>query len=155
MEYRRLGKSGLKVSALSLGSWLTFGNQIDDKVAEELMDLAYDSGVNFFDNAEGYAGGKSELVMGKILKKKNWDRSSYIVSSKIFFGAQHPGTLLTKHPSYRIYNIGFTTTIWAHNSGNTIMKIDRDLIAKALKTFDFELSKLHFIEYGAILFAFF
>lgn len=88
MEYRRLGKSGLKVSALSLGSWLTFGNQIDDKVAEELMDLAYDSGVNFFDNAEGYAGGKSELVMGKILKKKNWDRSSYIVSSKIFFGAE-------------------------------------------------------------------
>lgn len=88
MEYRRLGKSGLKVSALSLGSWLTFGHQIEDKVAEELMDVAYDSGVNFFDNAEGYAGGKSELVMGKILKKKNWDRSSYIVSSKIYFGAE-------------------------------------------------------------------
>ena len=88
MEYRRLGKSGLKVSALSLGSWLTFGHQIEDKVADELMGLAYDSGVNFFDNAEGYAGGKSELVMGKILKKKNWDRSSYIVSSKIYFGAE-------------------------------------------------------------------
>lgn len=88
MEYRRLGKSGLKVSALSLGSWLTFGHQIEDKVAEELMDIAYDGGVNFFDNAEGYAGGKSELVMGKILKKKNWDRSSYIVSSKIYFGAE-------------------------------------------------------------------
>ena len=88
MEYRRLGKSGLKVSALSLGSWLTFGHQIEDKVADELMGLAYDSGVNFFDNAEGYAGGKSELVMGKILKRKNWDRSSYIVSSKIYFGAE-------------------------------------------------------------------
>lgn len=88
MEYRRLGRSGLKVSALSLGSWLTFGNQIEDKIAEELMDLAYDSGVNFFDNAEGYAGGKSEIVMGNILKKKNWDRSSYIVSSKIYFGAE-------------------------------------------------------------------
>lgn len=88
MEYRRLGKSGLKVSALSLGSWLTFGNQIEDKVAEELMDVAYEAGVNFFDNAEGYAGGKSEIVMGEILKKKNWDRSSYIVSSKIFFGAE-------------------------------------------------------------------
>ncbi|WP_026898049.1 potassium channel beta subunit family protein [Daejeonella oryzae] len=88
MEYRRLGKSGLQVSALSLGSWLTFGNQIEDKVAEELMDIAYESGVNFFDNAEGYAGGKSEIVMGKILKKKNWDRSSYIVSSKIYFGAE-------------------------------------------------------------------
>jgi voltage-dependent potassium channel beta subunit len=88
MEYRRLGKSGLKVSALSLGSWLTFGNQINDKVAEDLMDVAYEGGVNFFDNAEGYAGGKSEIVMGNILKKKNWDRSSYIVSSKIFFGAE-------------------------------------------------------------------
>jgi voltage-dependent potassium channel beta subunit len=88
MEYRRLGKSGLKVSALSLGSWLTFGNQIEDKVAEDLMDIAYDNGVNFFDNAEGYAGGKSEIVMGNILKKKNWDRSSYIVSSKIYFGAE-------------------------------------------------------------------
>ena len=88
MEYRRLGKSGLKVSSLSLGSWLTFGQQIEDKVAEELMDIAYEAGVNFFDNAEGYAGGKSEIVMGNILKKKSWDRSSYIVSSKIFFGAE-------------------------------------------------------------------
>lgn len=88
MEYRRLGKSGLKVSALSLGSWLTFGQQIEDKVAEELMDIAYDGGVNFFDNAEGYAGGKSEIVMGKILKKKGWDRNSYIVSTKIYFGAE-------------------------------------------------------------------
>lgn len=88
MEYRRLGKSGLQVSALSLGSWLTFGHQIEDSVAEELMDIAYDNGVNFFDNAEGYSGGKSETVMGNILKKKNWDRSSYVVSSKIFFGAE-------------------------------------------------------------------
>lgn len=92
MEYRRLGKSGLQVSALSLGSWLTFGNQIEDSVAEELMDIAYDNGVNFFDNAEGYAGGKSEIVMGNILKKKNWDRSSYVVSSKIFFGAEEKKT---------------------------------------------------------------
>lgn len=83
-----MGKSGLKVSALSLGSWLTFGQQIEDKVAEELMDIAYEGGVNFFDNAEGYAGGKSEIVMGNILKKKNWDRNSYIVSTKIYFGAE-------------------------------------------------------------------
>ncbi len=88
MEYRRLGKSGLKVSALSLGSWLTFGQQIEDKVAEELMDIAYEGGINFFDNAEGYAGGKSEIVMGNILKKKSWDRNSYIVSTKIYFGAE-------------------------------------------------------------------
>jgi len=88
MEYRRLGKSGLKVSALSLGSWLTFGQQIEDKVAEELMDIADEGGINFFDNAEGYAGGKSEIVMGNILKKKSWDRNSYIVSTKIYFGAE-------------------------------------------------------------------
>lgn len=86
MEYRRLGKSGLQVSALSLGSWLTFGKQIGDDVAEQLMVEAYDKGVNFFDNAEIYARGKSELVMGKILKKMGWRRSSFIVSSKAFFG---------------------------------------------------------------------
>lgn len=86
MEYRRLGNSGLQVSALSLGSWLTFGKQIGDDVAEKLMILAYEQGVNFFDNAEIYARGQSEIVMGKILKKLNWDRSSYLVSSKAFFG---------------------------------------------------------------------
>ncbi|MFN0202786.1 MAG: aldo/keto reductase, partial [Bacteroidia bacterium] len=86
MEYRRLGKSGLQVSALSLGSWLTFGKQIEDKVAEKLMAIAYEHGVNFFDNAEIYARGKSEIVMGNILKKMNWERSSYVVSSKVFFG---------------------------------------------------------------------
>ena len=86
MEYRRLGKSGLKVSTLSLGSWLTFGKQIGDDTARELMAIAYDNGVNFFDNAEIYAKGKSEIVMGKILKDVNWDRTSYIVSSKVFFG---------------------------------------------------------------------
>ncbi|MCB0636930.1 MAG: aldo/keto reductase [Lewinella sp.] len=86
MEYRRLGKSGLQVSALSLGSWLTFGKQIGDDVAEKLMVAAYDKGVNFFDNAEIYARGQSEIVMGKILKKLAWDRTSYVVSSKVFFG---------------------------------------------------------------------
>ena len=86
MEYRRLGKSGLQVSTLSLGSWLTFGKQITDETAEQLMDLAYEKGVNFFDNAEVYAQGQSEIVMGKILKKKNWARNSYVVSSKVFFG---------------------------------------------------------------------
>ena len=74
------------MSALSLGSWLTFGKLISDAVAEELMITAYDAGINFFDNAEIYARGKSEIVMGKILKKQNWDRSSYLVSSKVFFG---------------------------------------------------------------------
>lgn len=91
MEYRRLGKSGLQVSALSFGSWLTFGQQISDKVADELMGIAYDSGVNFFDNAEGYAEGKSEEVMGKIIKAKQWPRDTFVVSSKVFFGAKGKG----------------------------------------------------------------
>lgn len=86
MEYNNLGKSGLQISRLSLGSWLTFGKQIGDDVAERLMDIAYENGINFFDNAEIYARGKSEEVMGTILKKKNWSRDSYIVSSKVFFG---------------------------------------------------------------------
>lgn len=86
MKYNGLGKSGLQVSALSLGSWLTFGKQIGDDVAERMMSLAYERGVNFFDNAEIYARGQSELVMGRILKKLNWDRTSYLVSSKVFFG---------------------------------------------------------------------
>jgi voltage-dependent potassium channel beta subunit len=91
MEYRRLGKSGLQLSALSLGSWLTFGHQISDSVADELMGIAYDAGINFFDNAEGYAGGKSEEVMGKLLKAHQWERESFVVSSKVFFGAESKG----------------------------------------------------------------
>lgn len=90
MEYRRLGKSGLQVSALSLGSWVTFGNQISDEVAEQLMIKAYEAGVNFFDNAEAYASGKSEIVMGNILKKMNWDRDTWMVSSKVFWGRTSP-----------------------------------------------------------------
>jgi voltage-dependent potassium channel beta subunit len=86
MEYNRLGKSGLKVSALSLGSWLTFGKQIENGIAERLMDVAYENGVNFFDSAEIYSKGESERVMGAILSKKDWSRDSYIVSSKAFFG---------------------------------------------------------------------
>ncbi|MDE3143411.1 MAG: aldo/keto reductase [Bacteroidota bacterium] len=86
MEYRRMGKSGLQLSVLSLGSWVTFHKQIDDEIADELMGIAYDNGINFFDNAEGYALGESERMMGRILTKKNWDRTSYVVSSKVFFG---------------------------------------------------------------------
>ncbi|MBW6481716.1 MAG: aldo/keto reductase [Vicingaceae bacterium] len=94
MEYRRLGKSGLQLSELSLGSWLTFGKQIENNIAENLMKLAYDNGVNFFDNAEIYARGESEIVMGKTLKKMKWDRDSYVVSSKVFFG--YRGSVNTK-----------------------------------------------------------
>lgn len=86
MEYRRLGNSGLQLSVLSFGSWVSFSKQIDDKIADELMGLAYDSGINFFDNAEVYALGESEKMMGRVLESKNWDRTSYIISSKAFFG---------------------------------------------------------------------
>lgn len=86
MRYRRLGTSGLQVSELSLGSWLTFGKQIPDTTAEKLMKLAYDNGINFFDNAEIYARGESERVMGRVLKKTKWPRDTWIVSSKAYFG---------------------------------------------------------------------
>lgn len=90
MEYRRLGKSGLQVSEFSLGSWVTFAKQVDTGNAKELMTAAYDAGVNFFDNAESYEAGNSEIVMGEALKELGWGRDSYIVSSKVFWGGSKP-----------------------------------------------------------------
>ena len=87
MEYRRLGKSGLKVSALSIGAWVTFGQQLGVDDALEIMAAAYDRGCNFFDNAEAYAQGRAETIMGEALQKAGWRRDSYIVSSKVFGGA--------------------------------------------------------------------
>ena len=90
MDYRKLGNSGLKVSELSFGSWVTFVNQLNQKSALDCMSYAYDQGVNFFDNAEAYASGESEVLMGNILKKLNWNRDTYIVSSKVFWGGEMP-----------------------------------------------------------------
>jgi voltage-dependent potassium channel beta subunit len=90
MNYRRLGKSGLQVSELSFGTWVTFAQQISDDTAEELMTIAYDAGVNFFDNAEAYANGQAEIVMGNILKRKGWPRDTFVVSSKVFWGGDLP-----------------------------------------------------------------
>ena len=90
MEYRKLGNSGLKISELSFGSWVTFVNQLKEKSALSCMEMAYNNGVNFFDNAEAYANGKSEILMGKILKKTKWPRDSYIISSKAFWGGELP-----------------------------------------------------------------
>jgi len=87
MEYRKLGKSGLKVSELSFGSWVTFNTQVDTKLAEDMFKVCFDSGINFFDNAEGYDRGKSEEVMGQALKSINEPRDSYCVSSKVFFSS--------------------------------------------------------------------
>jgi voltage-dependent potassium channel beta subunit len=86
MNYRRLGTSGLKVSELSFGSWVTYGNQMGADAAGECMAAAYDAGVNFFDNAEVYAKGESEKIMGDVLRKRKWPRSSYVVSTKFFWG---------------------------------------------------------------------
>ena len=86
MEYRVMGKTGLQLSVLSFGSWVTFHKQINDNSADELMGIAYEQGINFFDNAEVYALGESEKMMGRVLKAKNWERSSYVLSSKAFFG---------------------------------------------------------------------
>ncbi len=86
MKYRHLGKTGIRVSELSFGSWVTFHNQADVKLAQNMMAAAYDAGVNFFDNAEIYANGKSEQVMGDALKKLKWRRGSYLVSTKIYWG---------------------------------------------------------------------
>jgi aryl-alcohol dehydrogenase-like predicted oxidoreductase len=99
MEYRRLGKSGLQVSCLSFGAWVTFGRQVDDGTAEACMRLAYDKGINFFDNAEVYADGEAEVVMGRILKKLGWGRDTFLVSSKVLWGGDLPNQsgLCRKH----------------------------------------------------------
>ena len=86
MDYRRLGRSGLKVSELSFGSWVTYGNQLDSKAAMECMAAAWDRGVNFFDNAQVYAAGQSEEIMGDALAKLGWPRLKYVVSTKFFWG---------------------------------------------------------------------
>ncbi|XP_013771373.1 voltage-gated potassium channel subunit beta-2-like [Pundamilia nyererei] len=88
MIYRNLGKSGLRVSCLGLGTWVTFGGQVTDEVAEELMTIAYENGINLFDTAEVYNSGKAEAVLGSILKKKGWRRSSLVITTKIFWGGK-------------------------------------------------------------------
>jgi voltage-dependent potassium channel beta subunit len=90
MEYRFLGQSGLKVSALSLGAWVTFGEQVGDQTAQECMIAAYEAGVNFFDNAELYGKGNAEIVMGNVLKRVGWKRSDLVISTKIFWGGDGP-----------------------------------------------------------------
>ena len=91
MQYRRLGRAGVRVSALSLGSWVTYANQVDGKAAAEMLAAAYDAGINFFDNAEAYALGQSELIMGQALKQLGWPRLNYLVSTKFFWGLDREG----------------------------------------------------------------
>ena len=91
MQYRRLGHSGLRLSELSLGSWVTYHNQVDVAAAREMLALAMDSGINFFDNAEAYAGGKSESVMGEAIRALKWPRLNYVVSTKFYWGLEREG----------------------------------------------------------------
>lgn len=106
MNYRHLGRTGLKVSALSFGSWVTYGNQIDTRAARELMAAAYDAGVNFFDNAEVYAQGASEEIMGAVLKALGWPRISYVVSTKFYWGLRtNPNDTNTLNRKYLLHAI--------------------------------------------------
>jgi voltage-dependent potassium channel beta subunit len=90
MNYRRLGKAGIKLSELSLGAWVTYGESVGEDVALDCMTAAYEHGVNFFDNAEGYGGGQAETVMGNVLKKAGWPRESLVISTKLFWGGAGP-----------------------------------------------------------------
>ena len=122
MEYRRLGKAGVKVSELSLGAWVTYGNQFGVKEAKEIMAAAYDAGVNFFDNAEAYAGGQAEEIMGKALKQLGWARKDYLVSTKIFWGGDGPNDqgLSIKHiiegtdAALKRFQLDYVDLIFAH-----------------------------------------
>lgn len=106
MEYRRLGRAGIKVSALSLGAWVTYGGQVGQQAADDCMIAAYEAGVNFFDNAEGYASGQAEIVMGNTIKSQGWRRESLVLSTKIFFGGQGPNDqgLSHKHIIEGVHN---------------------------------------------------
>ncbi|MEX0874546.1 MAG: aldo/keto reductase [Actinomycetota bacterium] len=124
MEYRRLGRSGLKVSVLSFGSWVTFGPQIGE--ADEILGAAYDAGVNFFDNAEAYAGGESERIMGKAIASLGWPRNSYVVSTKVFWGIESTvnmrGTLNRKYLMQAIdgslerFDLDFVDLLFCHRA---------------------------------------
>lgn len=106
MEYRRLGDTGLKLSVLSFGSWVTFHNQLGNETALDCMQAAWDAGVNFFDNAEVYAGGKSEAIMGQALRELEWPRESYVISTKLFWGLRDgPNTKNTLNRKYLLYAI--------------------------------------------------
>jgi voltage-dependent potassium channel beta subunit len=102
MRYRRLGRTGIKVSVLSFGSWVTFGNQLSGQNAEAILQTAFDGGVNFFDNAEAYAGGESERIMGEAIAKLGWPRHTYLVSTKLYWGL-HQDTVNMNHTLNRKY----------------------------------------------------
>jgi aryl-alcohol dehydrogenase-like predicted oxidoreductase len=133
MNYRRLGKAGLKLSELSLGAWVTYGGQVGEETAAACMKAAYDAGINFFDNAEAYADGNAEKVMGSVLKKMGWRRESYVVSTKIFWGGEGPNDtgLSFKHivegvnNSLRRFQLEYVDLVFAHRPDPNTPKIGR------------------------------
>ncbi len=126
MEYRRLGNSGLKLSVLSFGSWVTFHNQLGNRTALECMQAAWDAGVNFFDNAEVYAGGKSEAIMGQVVRELGWPRESFVISTKLYWGLRDgPNTKNTLNRKYLMHAIdgsldrlglGFVDLLFCHRA---------------------------------------
>ena len=126
MVYRRLGRSGLQVSLLSFGSWVSFDTQMKDDVAMECMQAAYDAGCNFFDNAESYAGGESEAIMGRVIAELGWKRHSYVLSSKFFWGIEQvPNMVNTLNRKYLMqaidgslerFNVDFLDLIFCHRA---------------------------------------
>ena len=124
MEYRRLGPTGLKVSLLGLGSWVTFGKQLDEGLARACMAAAFEAGVNFFDNAESYASGESERIMGKALAQLGWARQDYVVTTKYFWGIRDGvntrNTLNRKYllaaidPSLERFGLDFVDIVYCH-----------------------------------------
>lgn len=122
MEYRRLGKAGIKVSALSLGAWVTYGGQVGQDVAESCMVAAREYGVNFFDNAESYAGGNAEIVVGNVIKKLGWRREDLVISTKIFWGGEGPNDSGLSHKhiiegvnnALRRYQLDYVDLVFCH-----------------------------------------
>jgi voltage-dependent potassium channel beta subunit len=126
MEYRNLGHSGLEISALSLGAWVTYGEQVGEDVAYECMKAALDAGVNFFDNAEAYGRGNAEVVMGNVIKKAGWRRSDLVISTKIFWGGRGPNNnglsrkhiIEGTHASLQRLQMDYVDLIFCHRPDN-------------------------------------
>ncbi|KAJ3225734.1 ATP-sensitive inward rectifier potassium channel 1 [Clydaea vesicula] len=126
MEYRFLGNSGLKVSVLSIGGWLTYGGTMDQDPTAKCLKAAYDAGINFFDTAEAYADGNSEILMGKVIKEFGWKRSDLVISTKIYWGGKGPNDkgLSRKHiiegtnASLARLQMDYVDLIYAHRPDN-------------------------------------
>ena len=137
MEYRRLGRSGLQVSVLSFGSWVSFGPQLEGDTAQECLQAAYDGGVNFFDNAESYAGGQSETIMGQAIAELGWPRHSYAISTKVFWGLHGGGGNFGVATSFtfRVHRVGPEVLagllLWPGDSGFSVGRAYRDFAFNA------------------------